>query len=121
MVFRFFDDPIHIKKMFKYLTQVEDLREKIQLNWNEELSKMRQYIVANDKKGDVKELLSQIEERIETEHHGSKTLLDVYTLRGLCELLEDKQLGDGKFLILMQDEVCDNTGPFLKARELNDK
>ena len=108
--------------MFKYLSQVDDLKEKVQLNWNEEMNKMRQFIIANDKKGDVKKMLGQIEERIETEHHGSKTLLDVYTLRGLCELLEDKQLGDGKFIILMEDEDnSDNTGPFLKARELNDK
>ena len=122
VVFRFFDDPLHIKKMFQYLTQVADLRDKIQLNWNEELTKMRQFIIGNDKNGNIKKMLSKIEEKIETEYYGSKTLLDVFTLRGLCELLENKQLGDGRFLILMESEdITDNTGPYLKARELNDK
>ena len=121
VVFRFFDCPLHVKKMFQFLTKVADLRDNIQLNWNEELSKMRKFIIDNDKKGDVKKLLSQVEEKIESDYNGSRTLLDVATLRGLCELLEDKGKGDGKFLILMENEECDNSGPFLKAREMNDK
>ena len=45
---------------------------------HQELNKMRQFIIANDKKGDIKlkKLLAQSEVRIETEHHhGSKTLV----------------------------------------------
>ena len=112
----FWMDPIHVKKHFYHLTNTsEDLRQRIQNNWNAELSKMLIYIEKKDVKGKYMKLIQDSEDKCDLEYEGARTYKEIVVIRSLVSILDKS--GHGRAFICFDGEEIATTGPFLLARE----
>ena len=109
-------DPIHVKKHFYHLTNTsEDLRQRIQNNWNAELSKMLRYIEKKDVKGKYMKLIQDSEDKCDLEYEGARTYKEIMVIRSLVSILDKS--GHGRAFICFDGEEIATTGPFLLAKE----
>ena len=112
----FWMDPIHVKKHFYHLTNTsEDLRQRIQNNWNAELSKMLIYIEKKDVKGKYMKLIQDSEDKCDLEYEGARTYKEIVVIRSLVSILDKS--GHGRAFICFDGEEIATTGPFLLAKE----
>ena len=112
----FWMDPIHVKKHFYHLTNTsEDLRQRIQNNWNAELSKMLRYIEKKDVKGKYMKLIQDSEDKCDLEYEGARTYKEIVVIRSLVSILDKS--GHGRAFICFDGEEIATTGPFLLAKE----
>ena len=108
----FFDDPMHIRGQFQWLTGVSSLLEKIHLNIGREVRRAERYLVSRDKK--MKQEIQDVHNAAMTEYHGNKMYVEFMVLRYLGDMLERKN-GDGRALFLFEGEPMVTAGPHLRV------
>ena len=107
----FFNAPEHLKQMFRHLTEVEDLESRIEANLEQELSLMELFLFRNDKKGDDKDKIKELDNITETLYNGDKTWKWINIIRMLVTKLDK----DPKALILLPGESEVTSQAYLKA------
>ena len=115
----FLDDRTHTHEHFKSLSGVDDLRSRIEENWDPEMKNMEKFVRSQDnKKRKFASRIAEIDAKIETDYEGSRILRDVHILMMAGDAL-DKD-GRGLFLLPEQkDPVCNE--PFLRVTETVDR
>ena len=108
----FFDDPMHIRGQFQWLTGVPSLLEKIHLNLGREVRRAEKYLVSKDKK--MKRNIQDVHNAAMTEYQGNKMYVEFMVLRYLGDTLERKN-GDGRALFLFEGEPMVTAGPHLRV------
>ena len=108
----FFDDPIHIRGQFQWLTGVPSLLEKIHLNIGREVRRAEKYLVSKDKK--MKREIQDVHNAMMTEYNGNQMYAQFKILRYLGDTLERKN-GDGRALFLLEGEPMVTAGPHLRV------
>ena len=108
----FFDDPMHIRGQFQWLTGVPSLLEKIHLNLGREVRRAEKYLVSKDKK--IKRDIQDVHNAAMTEYQGNKMYVEFMVLRYLGDTLERKN-GDGRALFLFEGEPMVTAGPHLRV------
>jgi len=60
--------------------------------------------------------LDEIYNRVITDYEGVQTCMDIHVIQMLCQVMDKG--GDGKAIILLENEDVVTSGPFLKTVEL---
>ena len=114
----FFSHPGHLHNHFVYLASgVDDLKDRISLNWASQLQYMEAFLKKTDRKKIFAERIFQVEEKVMTDYSGVDVFKQVSIVRFLAEMM-DKD-GRAFFLFEAEDPVTD--GPFIKVVELIDR
>ena len=115
----FFLDPLHLHKQFCHLTSgVDDLLQKVTVNWTKQIEFMKMYIKRkDDKKGIYSKKLLDIEDKAAAEYNGAKDFIEISVVRLLAEMLDK----DGRGIFLFEYEEMITMGPVIKVCELPDR
>ena len=111
----FFGDPRHLHNHFIYISGVNDLflKDNIQKNLLNEFSLIVKYLTKQNKGAQ----LQQITDYVNTLYDGSFTHKAVVVLRLMADTID----GDGKELFVFEQEQIISTAPVIRVLELPDK
>ena len=110
----FFDSPIHVHKMFEYLTGVSNLKEIITENLEGEVKKMEKVLIKKD--NSYIDKLERMRNVAQTDFHGNEIFKYVSVIRWTVKTFDK----DEKSLLLFEHEEIVTDGPFLRVIESED-
>ena len=113
----FFRAPLHLRQMFRHLTDVEDLEARIEVNLEREVDLMELFLFRSDTKGDDKDKIKELDTITEAQYSGDKTWKWIHIFRMLVSKLDK----DPKSLILLPGEKAVTSQAYLKAVFLDNK
>ena len=113
----FFKAPLHLRQMFRHLTDVENLEARIEANLEREVDLMELFLFRSDNKGDDKDKIKELDTITETQYSGDKTWKWINIFRMLVSKLDK----DEKSLILLPGEKAVTSQAYLKAVFLENK
>ena len=115
----FWDSPLHVKKMFHYLTGVEDLSPNIEKNLSRVIQYFEKYLIRVDKTP-LKKVVDEIDHlnnEVMTTYEGNSIFKMVTIMRMFAKSMDS----DGRGMFLLEDEDIITDSPFLKVYVLPDR
>ena len=112
----FFKDPRHVASHFQWLTSVSPLNGKIEQNLFKQIDLMYLVLQYKNQTVEFKECMQEVEQRIQVEFNGSRTLKDIQIIRSACSVLDK---GKEASLIRLDHEEEVDTSPHLKAVQID--
>ena len=115
----FWNSPLHVKKMFQYLTGVEDLSPNIEKNLSRVVQYFEKYLIRVDKTP-LKKVVDEIEDltnEVMTTYEGNNIYKMVMIMRMFAKSIDS----DGRGMFLLEDEDIITDSPFLKVYVLPDR